>query len=471
MQRSDESAYALVLSSASSHQVNQSLLSLSNEEPLVYRELNVDTELFSAQVYKRSSQSPFMSNFLPSMKPILQGSAEFNTSLAVDERVSLNQALEEKHPTSLTKQRNSSGTLSTNSSTSCSTQADPKQHLPGWVSTEWMVGEDLRGNLCIPGPTLSTEFIDQQPMGHMKTKSLCHFNLHIAVASKRFDFERCFGDCYNIALEWLQHCAMTACLLGDQELLKLVIDRDIHLCSFRYEGYCYAFEYPIELAYRNDHFPIVKSLLERSSQLLDYCRDLAEELVHTAIWTSDKDLLSVLLKQDSVDIRSRNAGGGQAAHVACLRGSLECLGLLIKAGADLDATNHLGFSAFQYLALNLPTETAILGWIPLSSMERTAVLQAILRHSPNFVRPTDESAWPEAYIRATQSITGYLATQNGLRHLQDCGPGCCSSEIVIDRFEHHLPEVVKRPEVKASLESIRHRTRLRNAAKPIGIAV
>ncbi|KAL8901606.1 MAG: hypothetical protein Q9207_005118 [Kuettlingeria erythrocarpa] len=469
LQRSDESAYALVLSNASSHQDNRSLLSLGDEEPLVYRELSIDPELFSAQVYKRSSHSPFRRNVLPSIKPTLQGSAKPNPSLAVEERVSLNQ--EEKHPTSLTKQRNSGGALSTDSSTSSSTQVDPIQHLSGWVTTEWMVGENLRGNRCIPGPTLSPEFIHEQPMGHMKTTSLCRFKLHFAVANKKFDFKRLFGDCNNIAFEWLQHCVMTACLLGDQELLKLVIDRDIHLCSLRCEGYSYAFEYPIELAYRNDRFPIVKLLLERGSQVLNHCRDLAGELVHTAIWTSDKVLLSVLLKQDSVDIRFRYAGGGQAIHVACLRGSLECLGLLIEAGADLDATDHLGFSAFQYLALNVPPETAILGWIPISSMERTAVLQAILKHSPNFVRPTDESAWPEAYIRATQSITGYLATQKGLRHLQDCGPGCCSSEIVIDRLENHLPEAMKRPEVIASLESIRHRTRLRNAANPIGIAV
>lgn len=374
--------------------------------------------------------------------------------------------LNEKHQTSLTKQRNSEGTLSAISTRSSSTQVDVKQPLPGCVLTEWMVGENQRGNRCIPGPTLPQEFVEEQPMGHMKTKTLYQFKLHFAVVNKKIDFKRLFDDCSNITFEWLQHCVMTECLQGDEDL-KLTIYRDANLCAMRCEGFCYAFDYPVELAYRNDRFHIVKLLLRSGCQVMDHCRSLAKVLVHTAIGTSDTDFLSLLLKQHSINLHSQCVGGGQAIHIACLRWSLECLGLLIEAGADLHATDHLVYNAFQYLALKLPPETVILSWIPIFGMERATILQAIMRQSPNFIAPTDDSAWPGAYIKAIQSIVGYIATQKGLRYLQDCEPGCCSSELVIDRF----PEAVRRPEVMASMETVRHRTRLRNAANPIGIAV
>lgn len=301
----------------------------------------------------------------------------------------------------------------------------------------------------------------------MKTKTLCQFKLHFAVVNKEVDFKRLFAECSNFSSEWLRHCAMTACLLGDEDLLKLTIDRDINLCSLRFEGYCYAFDYPVELAYRNGHSHIVKLLLRSNSQVMNPRNGLAEELVRTAIWSRDEDLLSLLLMQDSVDVHSQYAGGGQAVHIACLRGSLECLGLLIEAGATLEATDQLDFSAFQCLALNLPPETAILGWIPVSGTECAAILHAILRQSPNFVTPAEGHAWSAAYTRSIQSIAGYLVGGEAFKCLQSCGSGCRSSQSVIDRFEQHLTEAVRRPDVMASLESIRQRTRPRDAATPL----
>ncbi|KAL8924227.1 MAG: hypothetical protein Q9208_004191 [Pyrenodesmia sp. 3 TL-2023] len=474
LQRSDESAYALVLSRASSSQDSHSLLTLSNEEPLVYRELSIDRELFSADVYSRSSRSPIMRNVLHSMKPVFPALAtRFKSNLGLKESGSFSPP---PHKRRLTKQRRSDGTLSAVSSKSSSTQMDVEGTPPGWVSTEWMVGENQRGNRCIAGPNLSQEFIDRQPMGHMKTKTLCQFKLHFAVANRKIDFNTLFDDCSSnsndsIGFEWLQHCAMTACLLGDLELLRMAIGRDTNLCSMRCEGYCYAFDFPVELAYRKNNPQIVKLLLESSSHVMDQCHDLAEELLHEAISTSDKDLLSLLLQQDSVDVRYRYAVGGQAAHVACRLGSLECLGLLIEAGADLGATDRMDSSAFQYLARILPPETAILGWIPISGMERAEILHSMLRLSPDFVRPTDGPVWPGAYIKAIQSIGDYLLVGDAVRYLEEFGPGCCSSEFMLNRFEQHLPESVKRYEVMAALESIRQGTRRRAAPNPTGIAV
>lgn len=122
LQRSDESAYALVLSSASSHQDRRSLLSLGNGEPLVYRELSVDQELFSANVYKRSGRSPFMRNVLQSIKPT--GLAGFNSSLGVKESSISSPPSNETHSTSVTKQRKSDGILSVVSSRSPSAEID-----------------------------------------------------------------------------------------------------------------------------------------------------------------------------------------------------------------------------------------------------------------------------------------------------------------------------------------------------------
>lgn len=180
-----------------------------------------------------------------------------------------------------------------------------------------------------------------------------------------------------------------------------------------------------------------------------------KDLVCGAVWTDDYDKLTLLLKDAPIDVHARYGGGGQAVHIACLRGSLQCLGVLIEAGADLEAVDDMGLSAFRYLAINIPPEAAFLGWVPLSMEEREGTLRAMLSQSSNFFSTPDKGlAGRRPYDRAIQIITNYLVNQLGLRYLQDSRPGFSLRSYDLTRFEQHLPERLRTPQVMASLELI-----------------
>ncbi|KAL8650110.1 MAG: hypothetical protein Q9210_004021 [Variospora velana] len=263
--------------------------------------------------------------------------------------------------------------------------------------------------------------------------------LHFAVANNKFNFKGSFNSCKDGTLtqEWLQHCVMTACLLNDAELLVSTLNREPYLGYARCEGHCYSHDYPFELANQNGHSQIVKLLL----------RDSIEDLVHDAIRTDDQDMLAVLLAQGS------------------------CLGVLIEAGADLEAVDDMDLDAYRYLALNIPPEAAILGWVPISTDDRECILPAILSQSPNFFPTPDEGLGGRPpYNRAIKTVMNYLGDQHGLRYLRDSGPAFCLDRDALSRFEQYLSGRLRTPEVLASLETIRQRMRGGREALPVGMA-
>ncbi|KAL8760296.1 MAG: hypothetical protein Q9184_003391 [Pyrenodesmia sp. 2 TL-2023] len=94
LRKSDESAYSIVPSGLSAPRCSfpgrddDSLYSVESERSLVYRELSVDDELFTARVYKRNYRSHLVQQMLPNVMPAhanpSQGNEDYNTNDADD---------------------------------------------------------------------------------------------------------------------------------------------------------------------------------------------------------------------------------------------------------------------------------------------------------------------------------------------------------------------------------------------------
>ncbi|KAL8717670.1 MAG: hypothetical protein Q9225_005107 [Loekoesia sp. 1 TL-2023] len=446
LRKSDESANTIVPSGASMS-TRESLLSLESEKSLTYRELDVDDDLFTARVYKRNYRNQKFQDLLRKTKMPRPHSQEMHKVFKPEIRV---EVVTEQTVTNIPQ--NSDQDISDKGVGSRSSESLPdvaEIPSPEWVFTEWLVGDIIFSR--IEGPRLSTAVSSH--LTGVRKDGVCLY-IHMLSAIFTWDltaFECIFNDCV-IPLPWLQHCLMTACGAGFTDLVKLVIKRDKDICwrPLPADFYdMYGYRHPYEYASSHNRESITELLIPASQG----------HLIKPAIDNNALSLLASVVVTDAGIVNHRFERGRYPIHLVCQRGHLECLGILIEAGADLDAVDSLDISAFRYLALRIPPEVAIIGWLPWTSSEREEILEAILRHTSKFTRPAQDPRWHWAYNRAITAVATHLYYRNGLRYIQDPGPGCCSSERVLQNLELHIPGTLRRPDVVASLENIRRRTR------------
>ncbi|KAL8962110.1 MAG: hypothetical protein Q9193_001444 [Seirophora villosa] len=286
--------------------------------------------------------------------------------------------------------------------------------------------------------------------------------------------QRSDDSAYALALTSVQSCRDSRSLhsLDDETPLvyqKLSIDKDLFSADVYKKNILASFLrslFPSKkptlpgpgesiLSFSTDKTPTPASTAADLPPVRANCQPSDKDLVWRAIWTNDYDKLTLVLKDTPINVDARYDSGGQAVHLACLRGSLQCLGVLIEAGADLEAVDDMGLSALRYLAINIPPEAAFLAWVPLSMGEREGALRAMLSQSSNFFPTPDEGlAGRRPYDRAIQIITKYLVDQLGLRYLPDSRPSFSLDSYALTCFEQYLPERLRTPQVMVSLEII-----------------
>lgn len=359
-QKSDESAYSIVPSRASrSIRDDVSLLSFETEKSLVYQELSIDDDLFTARVYKRNYRSPIISSLLRRAKTLLSKSHEVHNRLSIHS----------VENTEGVKRHNGIDPESTNKQTDLDDSRlclkddtpSPVKSLPDCVVSEWFVGHQMTE--VIPGPVFTDSLSYEKTMLpariHRRDGSRC---LDLGLAFIRLYFARVFtaiiSHAKQIPTVWLQHCLMTASILGDKEDVKLVLRRmeqQVVSCRLQQTSkQLYSDDNPIDLAFRYHSLDIVKLLLQHAPIVpVDMRLTSAPGLIHIAINEKNEAMLLLLMKYNvNVHHNYSDSYGRydhQAIHVACQSGSPGCVAILVKAGARLDAVDRHGRTARQYL--------------------------------------------------------------------------------------------------------------------------
>ncbi|KAL8644603.1 MAG: hypothetical protein Q9210_007171 [Variospora velana] len=352
IRKSDESAYTIVPSRVSiisrsllTHE-NGSLHSLESDKSLVYHELSVDDELFKSRVYKRNYRNRVIEKALRRDK-----SAPRNTFKVINHR-STDEDTDDRVLT--TKESYSmSSPLLIGEKPMVDAAPGATCSLSERHRTYWFVGEDawpLRG-WWIPGPKVSAGF---DPAGGPARGGQFlgrAYDLTSKLAVDRIDFKRTFEDAKEVSTEFLHHCLMTACRMGNKNLLLLVLDLGFWTCSMLLRQGCsgYAYPFPLDLAFHNGHLEIVKRILMQDLGIHALPTSMGPQMVYRAVCDHNHHLLALLIKQVVVDLRFRYDLGRQASHIACQKKSLKCLAVLIAEGADLEALDETGNKALHYL--------------------------------------------------------------------------------------------------------------------------
>ncbi|KAI4108582.1 MAG: hypothetical protein LQ345_007098, partial [Seirophora villosa] len=280
-QQSDESAFSIVPSKFSrSIRDSESLLSFESEPSLVYHELSVDSDLFTARVYKRNYRTAFIRKLLRKDKVL-----SVKSQGALDRVQGVPAAFEtvQKDPDTETV----SGTASESSVASL--------ELPdNWIvcpAEEWGTSKQKARDMAETRGSERTALILTW-MGNMPT------------------FRR-IGDTVKPLYHHME---------------------------------------PIELAFYNGHLNVVKLFLSIGGSL-DHCTHLAPEIVHAAILGDDVVLLASLLAIPGMSgkIGYRYLSAESGLHLACQHGSLGCVTILCKRGANTEVYDVNSIRAADYL--------------------------------------------------------------------------------------------------------------------------
>lgn len=411
LRKSDQSAYTIVPSRFSRSDIG-SLLSRHSDKPLVYQELSIDNDLFSARVYKRNYRNQKFQKLWHNAKQVspttpsqfdavdLQGQPALNISVATSKefRVSKLRGIVLPSPKICTVPR----------SLPHAKRADTR-----WVFTDWIVGE--KGSDCVEGPAIPHDFATSI-MGTVSTGVRCRVNLSSAIEFTDTDlfFGRLLMEGAAITQQWLQHCFMTACIKGAKDLVRLLM-RNVHgMASTLDNSYdtnglpLYGYTSPVETAYNRGHMSIV-TLLKREARMMSYTNRLAPALIKAAVWSGDAELLHHVTTRTS-NLYRRDDLGRLPIHLVCQHGSLECLGVvlqegaLFQAGAGIHAKDAHGISALQYLSYNLPLRLLVANPLPSTRAEREQAVKDSLVQRQECIIPPHKPTYHWAYRKAIRVI-------------------------------------------------------------------
>ncbi len=116
----------------------------------------------------------------------------------------------------------------------------------------------------------------------------------------------------------------------------------------------------------NPWTPVVATLTEAKGKKLQ--ADGEEVDIFTAVVLSDLEQIERYIARGG-DLEKRDPSGSTALHVACLFGRDEAAITLIRAGADLDATNDTGDTVASLLELDWKTTEGIAGMFRIPIVE------------------------------------------------------------------------------------------------------
>lgn len=429
LQKSDESAYSIVPSRFSRSLRNSTFTSIS-EASLVYQELSVDSELFTAKVYKRNYRNALFRHLLRRDK---------HSSIDIASSLDVRSTLEGQGP-GVDDARSPSNTTTTALSAMDAAPLTPKnmqettreQIFLVTASAEEFISTNehqmlrppfmensgfitFRDLVVRPGNAELSKFLAKtasndrsiflRPYWAFATKSKLWYQgpwlkislIKILISKivlnngcidllQLMEFpdllSRVLSEGYDISIDWLGHWLMTACIVGKHWLANLVLRRDLSLDDVRYEIWkYYGHSSPILLALHCYSNEVIK-LLIKDKRFKGDCQQYAPQLIRTALLTDDLVMLALLVKR-RVNINCRYEDGLLPIHLACLKGSFgKCITILIEAGADLDSKTDHGVTAYEILLQSPPKHLKeyyqalfreiqknphLVGWLPINT--------------------------------------------------------------------------------------------------------
>lgn len=380
-QQSDESAFSIVPSKFSrSIRDSESLLSFESEPSLVYHELSVDSDLFTARVYKRNYRTAFIRKLLRKDKVLsvksqgvldrVQGvPAAFESVQKDPDTETVSEIASESSVASLDLPDNWTVCPAEEWGTS-------KQKARDMAKTRGSERYDMNKmlpDLSSQSPRILRHHTPMWKVGDVSTLRISGFDIKEMMPE---DYAQICGkdDCidmrrlmsnprlslglltrdYAFPQFWLEHCLFISCLTHNVYSTAFILTRMGNMPTFPRIGDTvkplYHHMEPIELAFYNGHLNVVKLLLSIGGSL-DHCTHLAPEIVHAAILGDDVVLLASLLAIPGMSgkIGYRYLSAESGLHLACQHGSLGCVTILCKRGANTEIYDVNSIRAADYL--------------------------------------------------------------------------------------------------------------------------
>ncbi|KAL8958485.1 MAG: hypothetical protein Q9193_004471 [Seirophora villosa] len=392
-QKSDESAFSIVPSKFSrSIRDSESLLSLESEPSLVHHELSVDSDLFTARVYKRNYRTAFIRKLLRKDK-VLSAKSQG--------------ALDHLHGVSAASESVQEDPDAETVSETASESSVASLELPdNWIvcpAEEWGTSKQkardvamTRGserydmNKMLPdlpsqSPRILPHHTPMWKVGDVSTLRISGFYIkemtpedygQICVEDECIDMRKFMSNprlsyglltrYHSLSPVWIEHFLMTSCLTDNvyTTALVLLLMGNTKMPLIR-SNVCalYGNKEPIELAFHHRHLDIVKLFMSME----DYTY-LASEILYAAIERDDVVLLASLLALPGIRVNAnyRYQDAKSPLHLACQHGSLEFVSILCKRGADTEVRDVYGKRAADYV----PSQKNILPVLVASSIRQ-----------------------------------------------------------------------------------------------------
>lgn len=356
--KSDESAFSIVPSRTSIRtRDTESLLSFESRRSLVYRELTIDSDLFTARVYKRNYRNALINDLFTKAKVLPDRTQNNPTQLSM---LSGRQT-EHNLPALVPTASNPGSDLSNESVHFPSYSAN----IANWraahyfderarnthIASTWLVGEGL--SLKVRGPRLPAEWFDATCTPATEPLNSNFFNLASEVRNSESNFiDWILHEGQDLPKPWLHHCLMTACLYGRNEIVSLLLQNLQGVKPIRLQSDPLQLDYiddnPIDLAFHQGYMDVVKTLLEYlRSTTKTLSLSSGQLLIRRAIMRNDMRLLASLVKL-GIPLHHRyyygdyygDDEGMQLLQLACHFGFTGCVEILRGAGAKVNTVGH-----------------------------------------------------------------------------------------------------------------------------------